>query len=82
MGGTVPACGRRRGLNTAGRTDCAPAAGRLAGRVALITGAAGGIGSAAALRFAAEGAALALLDRRPDAIEQLAAGSAARAGRR
>ncbi|CAE42390.1 putative oxidoreductase, partial [Bordetella pertussis 18323] len=57
---------------TAGRTDCAPAAGRLAGRVALITGAAGGIGSAAALRFAAEGAALALLDRRPDAIEQLA----------
>ncbi|KDC15485.1 KR domain protein [Bordetella bronchiseptica E014] len=72
MGGTVPAFGRRRGLNMAGRTHCAPAAGRLAGRVALITGAAGGIGSAAALRFAAEGAALALLDRRPDAIEQLA----------
>jgi len=49
-----------------------PSTGRLAGRVALITGAAGGIGSAAALRFAAEGAALALLDRRPDAIGQLA----------
>jgi len=52
--------------------DPAVPAGRLAGRVALITGAAGGIGSAAARRFAAEGAAVALLDRSADAIEQLA----------
>jgi 3-oxoacyl-[acyl-carrier protein] reductase len=42
--------------------------GSLSGRVALITGAAGGIGHAVALAFAAEGASLALLDRvAPDA---------------
>ncbi|MBX6740781.1 MAG: SDR family oxidoreductase [Acetobacteraceae bacterium] len=38
--------------------------GRLAGRVALITGAAGGIGGAVARAFAQEGAALCLADRR------------------
>lgn len=37
--------------------------GSLAGRVALITGAAGGIGRAVASAFVAEGAAIALLDR-------------------
>ena len=44
----------------------APAAGRLAGRRVLITGAARGIGAAIAETFAAEGADLALLDRDGD----------------
>ena len=37
--------------------------GRLAGRIAVVTGAANGIGRASALRLAREGAALALVDR-------------------
>lgn len=40
----------------------------LTGRVAIITGAAGGIGSAMTRRFAEAGARLALLDRNPDVI--------------
>ena len=43
-----------------------PAARRFEGKVVLITGAAGGIGRAAAVRFAAEGARLGLVDRTPD----------------
>jgi NAD(P)-dependent dehydrogenase (short-subunit alcohol dehydrogenase family) len=45
---------------------------QLAGRVVAITGAAGGIGSALARRFAAEGARLALLDRDAAGVARLA----------
>lgn len=51
----------------------------LNGRRALITGAAGGIGSAVAARFAAEGVALALVDR--SAPEELASALALRGHR-
>jgi NAD(P)-dependent dehydrogenase (short-subunit alcohol dehydrogenase family) len=45
---------------------------RFQGRTVLITGAAGGLGSAAARRFAVEGARLALLDSDGPAVAQLA----------
>jgi 2-hydroxycyclohexanecarboxyl-CoA dehydrogenase len=48
--------------------------GRMAGRVALVTGGGGGIGEAAGRLFAEEGAALALVDTDPSAVEAAAAG--------
>ncbi|MCX6463184.1 MAG: glucose 1-dehydrogenase [Pseudonocardiales bacterium] len=54
---------------------------RLAGKVALITGAGSGIGRAAALRFAAEGAAVAVLDVAADAAAATAAQVGERGGR-
>jgi NAD(P)-dependent dehydrogenase (short-subunit alcohol dehydrogenase family) len=51
---------------------------RFQGQTVLITGAAGGLGSAAARRFGAEGARLALLDRDDAAVTALAAVLAAR----
>jgi NAD(P)-dependent dehydrogenase (short-subunit alcohol dehydrogenase family) len=52
---------------------------RLAGKVGLITGAAGGIGSTAARAFAAEGAVVGLIDRPDGRLDQLAAELADRA---
>ena len=45
---------------------------RLAGKVAVITGATGGIGAAASRLFAAEGAKLMLVDLDADRLEALA----------
>jgi len=55
--------------------------GRLAGRVAFVTGAGSGIGEASALRFAAEGAAVACADIDGAAAEAVAARVAEHGGR-
>jgi NAD(P)-dependent dehydrogenase (short-subunit alcohol dehydrogenase family) len=47
--------------------------GRLAGRIAVVTGGAGGIGSAAAHRLSADGARVVLVDRDEAALERVAA---------
>jgi NAD(P)-dependent dehydrogenase (short-subunit alcohol dehydrogenase family) len=55
--------------------------GRLAGKVAIITGAGSGIGRASALLFAAEGAAVGVLDRDGAVAEETAAMVTAAGGR-
>jgi len=53
----------------------------LAGRIALVTGGAGGIGAATAVRLLSEGACVMLLDRDADALEQTAQKLKAKAGK-
>ena len=52
--------------------DPSRAAGRLAGKRAIVTGAGSGIGRAASRLFAAEGAAVLLVDRGREAVEETA----------
>ncbi len=61
--------------------DSTTTSGRLAGKVALITGGGSGIGRAAALRFAAEGAAVGVLDRDGGAAAETVALVEAEGGR-
>lgn len=58
----------------------AEASTRLKGRVAVITGAGGGLGSAMALRFVEEGASVVVNDVNPETAERTAAGARARGG--
>ncbi|MFM8410919.1 MAG: SDR family NAD(P)-dependent oxidoreductase, partial [Alphaproteobacteria bacterium] len=47
-------------------------AGRFDGKVAVITGAAGGIGRATVARFASEGARIVVIDLDPAALDEVA----------
>ena len=55
--------------------------GRMAGKVALVTGAGSGIGKAAAMQFAREGAAVALVGRRAEPLVEVAAAITGEGGR-
>ena len=55
---------------------------RLEGRAALVTGAASGIGRAVSVRFAEEGARIALLDKADEAVLKAVVGEIERAGGR
>jgi NAD(P)-dependent dehydrogenase (short-subunit alcohol dehydrogenase family) len=63
------------------RPSAPPPAARFTGRVAVVTGAGGGIGAATAARLAAEGAAVAVVDIAAEAAEAAAAAIRADGGR-
>ncbi|MDD3798164.1 MAG: bifunctional rhamnulose-1-phosphate aldolase/short-chain dehydrogenase [Novosphingobium sp.] len=58
-----------------------PAPKPMVGRIALITGGAGGIGAATAARLLAEGACVMLADRAADTVEEVCAGFAKQFGK-
>ncbi|MDE2437013.1 MAG: bifunctional rhamnulose-1-phosphate aldolase/short-chain dehydrogenase [Sphingomonadales bacterium] len=58
-----------------------PAPKPMAGRIALVTGGAGGIGAATAARLLGEGACVMLADRDGDAVEEVRAGFARQFGK-
>jgi NAD(P)-dependent dehydrogenase (short-subunit alcohol dehydrogenase family) len=62
-------------------TQARPPQGSLAGKVAIVTGASRGVGRAVAALFAAEGAAVVLASRNPDALAANAAAAEAAGGR-
>src|SRR5882724_1130901 len=63
-------CGGRTATTRESHVDMT---NRMAGRVALITGAGTGIGAATARRLVAEGANVVLCGRRPDPLHEVAA---------
>ncbi len=69
------------GTATTATTGTTGTTGRLAGTVALVTGASSGIGEATAVALAAEGAAVAIAARRKDRLDALAARIDAAGGR-
>src|SRR5215210_4096933 len=70
-----PDCGGASGLQTTACREAAMSAstGRFTGKRAVITGASTGIGRATALRMAREGGRVALIARRREGLEALAA---------